>query len=108
MVTGLQPDQVTVFGQARLSNNTVVSSTIYMRESKSQSYWVNVYYGPEWLITPCRVKHYLRLSNLKNRRGAHLPTTSILLAVVEVYMCAEKLPYQVDEDARVALGESVP
>ena len=55
-VGDIEAKQVTVYGQAKLSNSTVISSTVYMRESKIQSHWVNVYYGPAWPITPCGVK----------------------------------------------------
>ena len=85
-----------------------MSSTIYMRESNSQSYWVNVYYGPEWLITPCRVKHFLRIKGLKPARGQSATLIAINLAVVEVFMRVEKLPYRVDTDAAAEQGDILP
>ena len=81
-----------------------MSSTIYMRESVSESYWVNVYYGPEWPITPCRVKHYLRITGLKHKRGLK-SYISIDLAVIEVFMCTLKLPYPDETDMNAAVAE---
>ena len=105
MVSDLSPGQVSVFGQAKLSNSTVVSSTIYMREKNSQSYWVNVYYGPQWLITPCRIKHFLRITGLQPRPGCGTQEACVNLAVVKVFMRKEKMPYLVDDDAMVEASE---
>ena len=63
-----------------------MSSTIYMRESVSESYWINVYYGPEWPITPCKVKHYLRIMGLEHKRGLE-PEISID-QLSSRYLCA--------------------
>ena len=67
-----------------------------------------MYYGPEWLITPCRVKHFVRLKGLKPTRGPSTTPGVVDLAVVEVFMRVEKLPYRVDVDAQAEQGNLLP
>ena len=79
-----------------------------MRETKSQSYWVNVYYGPEWPLTPCRVKHFIRLSGLQHAHDDGKPTLSVDLAAIEVFMSTMSLPYVNDELAAAKDATDLP
>ena len=97
-----------VYGRARLSNHSIVLSTIYMREMKSQSYWVNVYYGPKWPLTPCRVKHFVHLSGLQHAHNDAKPTVSVDLAVIEVFMSTMSLLYVNDELAAAKDATDLP
>ena len=64
---------------------------------------MNVYYGPAWPITPCRVKHFVRIKSLKSLHGARDLTVD--LAVVEVFMSSERLPY-IDDAAAASIAAS--